>query len=338
MVSTQTFPGRRIRGLFIGLLAANAAVWLWALLVLRDRPVLLGTAAVAYGFGLRHAVDADHIAAIDNVTRRLMQMGQQPIGVGLFFALGHSSVVVLASIFVTLATAAMTARFSRLHELGATVGTCVSFAFLWLIAALNILTLRRTWITLQTLRKGELAGAEPQIDALLAQQGAMSRWLQPLYNLMSRSWHMFALGLLFGLGFETATEVMLLGMSAQQAAHGVSLSYILLFPALFTVGMTLVDTSDGVLMVGAYGWAFTHPVCKLYYNIIVTALSAAVAVFVGAVEVLGLLNEQFGFAGRGWDAIDSLGQHLGSVGYVVIALFLLCWLASLGLHKIRRGA
>jgi high-affinity nickel-transport protein len=316
------------------LLTANLAVWIWAFLALRDRPVLLGTAAVAYGFGLRHAVDADHIAAIDNVTRRLMQQGQKPIGVGLFFALGHSSVVVLASIVVALATSAVTARFSRLHEIGATIGTCVSFGFLWLIAALNLVTLRRTWATLRALRRGEVV-AGPRIDALLTQQGLISRWLQPVYNLMSRSWHMFALGLLFGLGFETATEVLLLGMSADQASHGVPLLSILLFPALFTVGMTLIDASDGVLMMGAYGWAFVHPIRKLYYNIIVTALSAAIAVFVGGVEVLGLLNERFGFAGRLWDAIGSLGQHLGSVGYIVIALFLVCWLVSLSLHRIR---
>jgi nickel/cobalt transporter (NiCoT) family protein len=328
---------RRIIAIYLGLIALNLGVWVWAALVLRGRPVLLGTAAAAYGFGLRHAVDADHIAAIDNVTRKLMQEGQRPLAVGLFFALGHSSVVVFASGAVALTTWALGARFHSLREIGATVGTTVSFAFLWLIAAVNLFTLRRTWVTLRYARRiGRYD--HPELQSLLATQGFVARWFQPVFGLMNRSWMMFPLGLLFGLGFETATEVLLLGMSAEQASRGMSLSSILLFPALFTAGMTLVDTSDGILMMGAYGWAFVKPVRKLYYNIVMTLLSAGVALVVGGVEALGLLNERFGFEGTFWSAVGALTGHLGGLGYAIIGLFLGCWFVSLAIHRRRRGA
>lgn len=325
---------RRIVVIYSFLIAFSLAVWAWALVALHGQPVLLGTAMVAYGLGLRHAVDADHIAAIDNVTRKLMQEGKKPVTVGLFFALGHSSVVLIASAGVALTASALGAR-SGLREIGATLGTLVSFGFLWLIALINLLTLRGVWAAFRRVRAtGTYEHAD--LDAMLVKGGVAARLFRPLFALMRHSWQMFPLGFLFGLGFETATEVMLLGMSAEQASHGVSLASILLFPAMFAAGMTLVDTTDGALMLGAYGWAFVKPVRKLYYNIIVTLTSAAVAFLVGGVEALGLLNDHFGFTGAFWDVVASLNSHFGLLGYAVIGLFASCWIVSVLVYRLRR--
>jgi nickel/cobalt transporter (NiCoT) family protein len=320
---------------FLVVIVFNLAVWAWAWLALPGQPVLLGTALVAYGLGLRHAVDADHIAAIDNVTRKLMQEGQRPVAVGLFFALGHSSVVLLASTAVALTASVLGARSSTLRHLGATVGTLASFGFLWLIATVNLLTLRSIWAAFRRVRQTGVYEPE-DLDTLLVKGGMAARLFRPLFGLMRHSWQMFPLGFLFGLGFETATEVMLLGMSAEQASHGVSLGSILVFPAMFTAGMTLVDMTDGALMMGAYGWAFVKPVRKLYYNIIVTLTSAAVAFFVGGVEALGLLSERFGFTGSFWDGVASLNGHLGMLGYAIVAVFILCWGVSVVVYRLRR--
>jgi high-affinity nickel-transport protein len=325
---------RRILLLYALLIAFSLAVWAWTLVALHGQPVLLGTAMVAYGLGLRHAVDADHIAAIDNVTRKLMQDGKRPVTVGLFFALGHSSVVLIASAAVAMTAALLGARHQGLRQAGATVGTLVSFAFLWIIAVVNLLTLRGIWAAFRRVRA---TGTYEHEDLdVLVKGGIAARFFRPLFSLMRHSWQMFPLGFLFGLGFETATEVMLLGMSAGQAAHGMSLLSILLLPAMFTAGMTLVDTTDGTLMMGAYGWAFIKPIRKLYYNIIVTLTSAAVAFLVGGVEALGLINEHFGFTGGFWRAVASMNGHLGTLGYAVIGLFILCWLVSMGVYRLRR--
>lgn len=338
--------------IYVVLITFNLGVWVWALLALHGQPVLLSTAMVAYGLGLRHAVDADHIAAIDNVTRKLMQEGKQPVSVGLFFALGHSSVVLLASVGV-----ALTASFLGGHGLGlgtgaspklaihggrsalwggsSTVGTLVSFGFLWLIAAVNLVALRSTWGAFRRARRA--GGYESEdLDGLLLKGGVAARFFRPLFGLMRHSWQMFPLGFLFGLGFETATEVMLLGMSAEQASHGASLALLLLFPAMFAAGMTLVDTADGVLMMRAYGWAFVHPTRKLYYNIVVTLASAAAAFLVGGIEALGLISDHFGFTGGFWDVVTSLNSHVGVLGYAMIALFALCWLVSVAVYRLRR--
>jgi nickel/cobalt transporter (NiCoT) family protein len=302
---------------------------------LHGQPVLLGTAMVAYGLGLRHAVDADHIAAIDNVTRKLMQEGKRPVTVGLFFALGHSSVVLVASAAVALTASVLGNRSQGLREVGATIGTLVSFGFLWLIAVMNLLTLRVIWAAFRRVRATGVYEHE-DLDTLLVKGGVAARFFRPLFGLMRQSWQMFPLGFLFGLGFETATEVMLLGMSAEQASHGVSLTSILLFPALFAAGMTLVDTTDGALMMGAYGWAFIKPVRKLYYNIIVTLTSAAVAFLVGGVEALGLISDHFGLTGVFWSWVAELNSHFGVLGYAVIGVFILCWLVSVAVYRLRR--
>jgi high-affinity nickel-transport protein len=331
----QSSIRRRIGVIYAFLVIFSVAVWAWAWLALRGQPVLLGTAAVAYGLGLRHAVDADHIAAIDNVTRKLMQQGKRPVAVGLFFALGHSSVVFLASAAVALTASVLGARSSTLRELGATVGTLASFGFLWLIAAMNLLTLRSIWAAFRRVRQTGVYEPE-DLDTLLVKGGVAARVFRPLFSFMRHSWQMFPLGFLFGLGFETASEVMLLGMSAEQASRGVSLGSILLFPAMFAAGMTLVDMTDGALMMGAYGWAFVKPVRKLYYNIIVTLTSAAVAFLVGGIEALGLISERFRFTGSFWDGVASLNSHFGVLGYGIIAVFILCWGVSVVVYRLRR--
>jgi len=284
-------PGRlrrRIIGIYALLTFANLGAWAWAVLLFRDHPVLLGTALLAYGFGLRHAVDADHIAAIDNVTRKLMQEGKRPVGVGFFFALGHSTVVILAAAAVAATATALAVSFEEFKAVGGVIGTSVSALFLFAIAAANIVILRGVWRTFQHVRQGGRY-VEEDFDLLLNSRGLLARLFRPLFRLIRTSWHMFPLGFLFGLGFDTATEVAVLGISATQAAQGVSIWSIMVFPALFAAGMSLIDTTDGILMLGAYDWAFVKPMRKLYYNLTITAVSVVVAVLVGGIEALGLL-------------------------------------------------
>lgn len=322
---------RRLLGTY-GLLAAfNLLSWVWAATTFRQHPVLLGTALIAYGLGLRHAVDADHIAAIDNSTRKLMQEGQRPVAVGLFFSLGHSTIIVIASLAVALVSNALNSRFTAYKDLGATVSTLVSTGFLFVIAVLNLFVLR----SIVQARRRRRFDTQSEIPSPL---GPLTRLLRPLFLLVSRSWHLFPLGFLFGLGFDTATEVSLLGMSASQAAHGISPWSVLVFPALFSAGMSLVDSLDGHLMLGAYGWAYMKPERKLVYNFAITATSVAVALIVGTIEVLGLLHDRYSLHGVVWDAASALGDHFGMLGYAIISIFSACWVVSMLLHRARRPA
>ena len=234
-------------GIYTLLVIGNAAVWAWAFIVFQDQPLYLGTALLAYSFGLRHAVDADHIAAIDNVTRKLMQDGKRPVSVGFFFAMGHSTVVILAAIGVAATTTLLSAHFDAFKSVGGIIGTAVSASFLFVIAAANVVILRSVWRTYRLVRNGG-AYVDADFDLLLNNRGLLARLFRPLFRLVSSSWHMFPLGFLFGLGFDTATEVALLGISATQAAKGISIWSIMVFPALFAAGMSLIDTTDGVLM------------------------------------------------------------------------------------------
>src|SRR5215468_5684936 len=290
----------RIAAIASVLVAVNVVVWTCALVVFHDHPLLLGTALLAYGFGLRHAVDADHIAAIDNVTRKLMQAGERPVTIGLFFSLGHSTVVVLASVAIAATTAALQTRFDSFREVGGVIGTSVSALFLLAVALANIAILASVYRAFRTVRRGGRF-VEADVDMLLSQRGFFGRLLRPCFRLISKSWHMYPLGFLFGLGFDTATEIGLLGISATQASQGLPLWSILVFPALFTAGMALVDTADAVLMLGAYGWAFIKPIRKLYYNMTITLVSVIVALLIGGIEVLGLVADQLGLEGGFWD-------------------------------------
>ena len=323
----------RLLGIYALLALFNLLVWVWALASFWRFPVPLGTALLAYSLGLRHAVDADHIAAIDNVTRKLMQQGERPVSVGLYFSLGHSTVVVLASVCVALAAAAFKGQLESMQAIGGVIGTLVSAAFLLAIAAINLTIF---FGVLRTFRHVCSGGAyvEEDIDLLLAGRGLLARIFRPLFRMITRSWHMYPLGFLFGLGFDTATEIGLIGISAAEASKGLPIWSILVFPALFTAGMTLVDTTDSVLMVGAYGWAFLKPVRKLYYNMTITAVSIVVALVVGGIETLGLIGSQLSLSGRFWEAIGSLNEHFGTLGYLIIGIFIVSWVISLAAYRL----
>ncbi len=314
------------------LLGLNLAAWVWALVLFRHQPVLLGTALLAYGFGLRHAVDADHIAAIDNVTRKLMQQGKRPVSVGFFFALGHSSVVLLAAAAIAGTAKALASQMDIAKSVGGVVGTLVSALFLFAIAAMNLVILRAVWRTFRHVRQGGVY-VEADLDLLLNSRGLLARLFRPLFRLVTKGWHMFPLGFLFGLGFDTATEVALLGISATEAAKGLSLWSIMVFPTLFTAGMSLIDTTDGVLMLGAYNWAFVKPMRKLYYNLTITVVSVVVAVVIGGIEALGLIGDQFGLGGWFWDGIGALNDNFGSLGFIIIGIFIAAWIVSLVVYR-----
>jgi len=325
----------RVIGIYGVLIAFNLLAWLWALAVFHDHPVLLGTALLAYSFGLRHAVDADHIAAIDNVTRKLMQDGKRPVAVGFFFSLGHSSVVVLASAVVAATALAFKQEFDSLHQVGGVIGTLVSAFFLLAIALMNIVILSGVYRTFQRVKAGGRY-VEEDLNALLAGRGFLSRLFRPLFAMIRSSWQMYPLGLLFGLGFDTATEIGLLGISAAEASRGLSVWSILVFPALFTAGMSLVDTTDSILMLGAYGWAFVKPIRKLFYNMTITAVSVVVALLVGGIEALGLLSDKLNLQGGFWGFIGELNDNFGAIGYLIIGVFAASWLISTIIYRLKR--
>jgi nickel/cobalt transporter (NiCoT) family protein len=330
-VTTSTLRSR-IAGVYVLLVGGNLAAWAWAIAAFHRQPLLLGTAFIAYSLGLRHAVDADHIAAIDNVTRRLMQDGQRPVGVGLYFSLGHSTVVVLASVAIAATATAFQTRFAALQNVGSVIGTTVSAVFLFVIALLNLLVLISLWRVLSDARAGR--GLTPlDSEALIAGAGIFTRFLRPLFQMIGHSWQMYPLGFLFGLGFDTATEIALLGISAAGGSHGMSIWSILVFPALFVAGMSLVDTTDGILMLGAYGWAFVRPLRKLYYNVTITLMSVVVAVGVGGIETLGLIGHELHLSGGVWTAVNTLNEHFGVVGVATVGLFIGGWALSVLLYR-----
>ena len=324
----------KVIGIYLLLIGVNVAAWLWALIAFHNYPILFGTATLAYTFGLRHAFDADHIAAIDNVTRKLMQEGTRPVAVGFFFSLGHSTIVVALSIAIAITATALQSRFDNFTSVGGIVGTLVSALFLFAIAIANILILRSIYRTFQVVKSGGKF-VEEDLDLMLSKRGFMGRILRRFFHLIERSWHMYPLGVLFGLGFDTATEVGLLGISATQAAQGMSIWSILVFPALFTAGMSLMDTTDSILMLGAYGWAFVKPIRKLYYNLTITAVSVIVAVVVGGLEVLNLIGDQLGLTDGGgfWGAIGAINDNFGILGYLIVGIFLVSWLVSFLIYR-----
>jgi high-affinity nickel-transport protein len=325
----------RLVGLYTLLILSNIGAWTWALYTFRQQPVMLGTALLAYSFGLRHAVDADHIAAIDNVTRKLMQEGKRPIGCGFWFSVGHSAVVVLVALAIAVTTTALAGTFTSWKDVGGIVSTSVSTLFLFAVAAMNIVILVGVWRTFRHVRRGG-AFADRDFDMLLNSRGLLARLFRPLFRLVTQSWHMLPLGFRFGLGFDTATEVALLGISATQAGQGMSIWSIMVFPALFAAGMSLIDTTDGVLMLGAYNWAFVKPMRKLYYNLVITAVSVVVAVLIGGIEGLGLLGDQLGLTGWFWDGIGTLNDNFNGLGFAIIGVFIFAWVVSLIIYRYAR--
>jgi high-affinity nickel-transport protein len=322
----------RVIGVYGILLIFNLAVWLWAILVFHPYPILLGTALLAYSLGLRHAVDADHIAAIDNVTRKLMQEGKRPVTVGLMFSLGHSTIVMVGSAAIAATALAFHHRMDAVKHIGGVIGTAVSALFLFGIGIVNLLVLRSVCSAFMRVRRGG-PYLEEDFDLLLGSRGFLARLFRPMFQLISHSWHMYPLGILFGLGFDTATEIGVLGISAAEASKGLSLWSILVFPALFAAGMSLIDTTDSILMLGAYGWAFAKPVRKLYYNITITLVSVVVAFAVGGIEALGLMAEQFNLKGPFWSFVGKLNDNFGMLGYIIVGLFIVSWIISIAIYK-----
>src|SRR5258708_18876617 len=299
-VYNQSSPGvrRRVIGSCAFLVGYNVLTWLLAFIVFARRPDVLALAVTAYRFGLRHAFDADNISAIDNVTRKLMQEKQRPVGVGFFFSLGHSTVVVVLTVLIALASVAVSS-FGQLKYVGGLIGTTVSAIFLLIIAAINIVILVDIYRTFREVKNGGEYN-DFTVDESLNKRGLMGRFFRPLLRMTDRSWKMYPMGVLFGLGFDTATEVGLLGIAAVEAGKGLPVPYILIFPLLFTAGMCLLDTTDGILMLGAYGWAFVKPVRKLYYNLNITLVSVLVALVVGTIEVISIIIGPLNLSGGIW--------------------------------------
>src|SRR6266581_4866940 len=321
----------RVIAIYTFLVSFNVLVWVLAFIAFGRSPALLLLALTAYTFGLRHAFDADHISAIDNVTRKLMQEKQRPVGVGLFFSLGHSTIVVVLTVLIALAAVAVSS-FDALKNIGGLVGTAVSAFFLLIIAAINIVILVDIYRTFREVKNGGEYN-DFTIDESLNKRGLMGRFFRPLLRMTDRSWKMYPIGLLFGLGFDTTTEVGLLGIAAFSAGHGAPIASIVLFPALFTAGMTLMDTTDSVLMLGAYGWAFVKPIRKLYYNLNITLISVIVALVLGGIEGLQVLSGQLNWTGPFWDYVNK-NLDFETLGYFVIGIFVVSWGVASAYYKL----
>ncbi len=322
----------KVISMYVVLIIFNIIVWGLTLLASTQYSFLLPTGLLAYSFGLRHGVDADHIAAIDNVTRKLMQEGKRPVAVGFFFSLGHSTIVILLSAGLAVAATAIQSNMPQLRAVGGLVGTLVSAVFLFIIGFINLLVLIELFKMFRLVTRGGTYSDET-IDEFLAQRGLMNRFFRPLMRAIDRSWKMYPLGFLFGLGFDTASEIAILGISAASASNGMPFLYVMLLPLLFTAGMTLVDTTDAIMMLGAYGWAFVKPIRKLYYNINITLVSVLVALVVGSIEALGLVADKLGWSGGFWDWFGNLDFEI--LGYIIIAIFLVSWLGSTLIYKLR---
>jgi high-affinity nickel-transport protein len=315
------------------LAAFHLALFIGVILNAHQFPLLSGLAVLAYGLGLRHAVDPDHIAAIDNTTRKLMQDGQQPVGVGFFFAFGHSSIVVVMCALVALSATFVNRYLPAFKETGSLISTSVSCLFLLAIGIINLIVLLQTWKTWRKLVQGQVF-SEQSLEEHLQSQGLLTNILRPLMKVITKSWQMFAIGLLFGLGFDTASEVALLSLSGTTSASGMPFWQLMLVPLTFAAGMSLIDTLDGILMLGAYGWAFLKPARKLYYNMNITFISAIVALLIGGIEGVQILSSHFGFTGGFWTAANNI--KIADWGFYIIALFLLCWCASVAFYKLRK--
>lgn len=330
-----------------GMVAAVAALHVigWGTLVFLVAPehftvgqktLGIGIGLTAYTLGMRHAFDADHISAIDNTTRKLMGEGQRPLSVGFWFSLGHSSVVFGLSVLLAFGIKALAGSVeddsSTLHQVTGLIGTSVSGGFLYLIATINIVILLGILRVFRDMRRGVYD--EAQLEEHLNNRGFMNRILGRVMKVVSKPWQMYPIGVLFGLGFDTATEVALLILAGSSAAAGLPWYAILCLPVIFAAGMSLFDSIDGSFMNFAYGWALANPVRKVYYNLIITGLSIAVALVIGTIEVLGLLADEFGWTGRFWD--DVSGIDLNVLGFVIVGLFVATWIVSLVVWRFGR--
>jgi high-affinity nickel-transport protein len=337
---TQSFDGgerRRLAGLFGSIGVLHLVGWGLLLAYAANHPGFIWLGGVAYMLGLRHAFDADHIAAIDNTTRKLLQSGKKPLGVGFFFSLGHSTVVFLIAVALGLAVRwvvqGVVADSGQLRSIGGALGTLVSGGFLILIGILNLLVLIDIIRVYRKMRRGEYD--RQGLDQELSAGGLMTRLFGRLFRLIEHSWQMYPIGFLFGLGFDTASEVAFLAVSAGAAAQGLPLAAIVSLPLIFAAGMSLMDTMDGAFMAKAYSWAFASPIRKVFYNLTVTSLSVFVALFVGVIELLQILVQVLGLRGGVFDAVARF-NFLGVAGYVIVVVFIVTWAGAIVFYKVRR--
>jgi high-affinity nickel-transport protein len=290
-----------------------------------------GTGILAYTLGMRHAFDADHIAAIDNTTRKLVQEGKRPLSVGFFFSLGHSSVVFALAVLLNFGIRSLDSQVnnanSGLHNVTGVIGTGVSGTFLYLIAALNVIVLAGIVKVFREMRRG--AYNDEELEEQLAKRGLMNRILGPLARRVDTPWKIYPIGVLFGLGFDTATEVALLVLAGSAVVSGLPFYAILSLPILFAAGMCLFDTADGCFMNFAYDWAFARPVRKIYYNLTITGLSVFVAFFIGTVEILSLIGQQYRLGGGFWTFMGDF--NINEAGFVIVGIFVLTWAVALSI-------
>jgi high-affinity nickel-transport protein len=294
-------------------------------------------AATAYALGLRHAFDADHIAAIDNVTRKLMQEGKQPTTVGLFFSLGHSTVVFVVAVLIGLGANVLRQGISPgsspLESTAGLIGTSVSALFLFAMALINIVILVQVVRAFHSVTR-DGAYNEAAIDHMLHQRGFFARIFRGLFKTIDESWKMYPVGLLFGLGFDTATEIGLFVLAGSVGTYHIPTYSAFLLPLMFTAGMTLMDTTDSILMLGAYGWAFVKPIRKLYYNMTITLISVLVALFIGGIETLGILKDQLNLSGGFWNGVNAVTSvNFGWIGASIVGVFVLSWLISTLIYR-----
>jgi nickel/cobalt transporter (NiCoT) family protein len=296
----------------------------------------VGIGITAYTLGLRHAFDADHIAAIDNTTRKLMSEGKRPLTVGFWFSLGHSTIVFglafLLSIGISSLAGPVSHHGSQLHQVTNLVGTGISGGFLYLIAAVNVVILAGILRVFLQMRRGHYD--EDALERHLAARGLMNRFLGRLTRTVSRPSQMYPIGMLFGLGFDTASEVALLVIAGGAAGAGLPWYAILCLPVLFAAGMSLMDSIDGSFMNFAYGWAFSKPVRKIYYNLTITGLSVVVAFLVGTIELAGLMAQKLNLSGPFWSWVQ--GVSLNTLGFVIVALFVVVWAAAVTIWRLGR--
>jgi high-affinity nickel-transport protein len=296
----------------------------------------VGIGITAYTLGLRHAFDADHIGAIDNTTRKLMNDGQRPLSVGFFFSLGHSTIVFMLAIGFTLGVRGLSGAVSNdgswLHSATGLIGPTISGTFLWIIGILNLLVLISIVGVFRRLRAGHYD--EAQLEEQLNNRGFMNRFYKGATNAVKKPRQMYLVGLLFGLGFDTATEIALLATAGTAAAGGLPIYAILCLPILFAAGMSLLDAIDGAFMNFAYGWAFSKPVRKIFFNITITSLSVLVALVIGTIELMSVLSDKLGLSGQPWDLVS--GMDLNYVGYAIVAMFALTWIAAAAVWRFGR--
>ncbi|KJG13594.1 nickel transporter [Photobacterium iliopiscarium] len=314
------------------LILINITVWIIAVAAFYQHPEMLGMSLLAWSLGLRHAVDADHIAAIDTTTRKMMEQGKKPITIGTFFSLGHSTIVMLAAAAIALTVGTFKSKIPFISDIGGIIGTSVSILFLLIMAYINL----RIFLSVYKKFNAYKQGIRPtDADLNIQLSGPLNKLFHFSFKFINKSWHMYFIGFLFGLGFDTATEITLLALSATNASQGMNIWLIMIFPILFTVGMSLIDTLDNLVMIGAYGWAFSKPSRKLYYNMTITGISVIVALIIGGLEALSAIASSFKLSGSFWDGINTMTDHFGMVGIGVIAIFVGCWVLSIINYKLR---